>query len=82
MAASWGQIKDQSPLPDAVPARFTSAVLVAEGRLDASFDVVRAGLADLLYRGALITSSVDCCGQGTTGPVRLGPPCPLPDRTG
>jgi hypothetical protein len=75
-----GQIKDQSPLPDAVPGRFTSVVFVAGERLDAGFGAVPAGLADLFHRGALITSSVDCCGQGMTGPVRLGPPCGLPDR--
>jgi len=47
-------------------------LFVAEERLDAGFDAVQAGLADLLHRGALITSSVDCGGQGMTGPVRLG----------
>ena len=64
-------------MPDAVPDRFTSAVFVAEERLDAGFDAVQAGLADLLYRGALITSSVDCRGQGMTGSVRLGPAMPV-----
>src|SRR5208282_1921648 len=34
----WRQIKDQSPLPDAVPGRFTGAVFVAEEKpLDARF---------------------------------------------
>jgi len=68
-------------LPDAAPGRFTSAVFIAEERLDAGFGAVQAGLADLLHRGALTTSSVDCSGQGMTGSVRLGPPCALPDRT-
>jgi hypothetical protein len=31
----WGLIKDQRPLPDAMPGRFTSPVFVAEERLDA-----------------------------------------------
>ena len=68
-------------MPDAAAGRFTSAVFVAEERLDAGFDVVQAGMADLLYRGALVTSWVDWCGQGMTGPVPLGPSCSLPDRT-
>jgi len=66
-------------LPDTVPGRFNSAVFVAEERLDAGFGAVQPGLADLLCRGALITPSVDCHGQGMTGPVRLSPPCALPD---
>ena len=68
-------------MPDAAAGRFTSAVLVAEERLDAGFDAVQAGLADLLYRGALVTSWVDCCRQGMTSPVRLGPSCSLADQT-
>jgi hypothetical protein len=56
-------------------------VFVTEERLDACFDAVQAGLADLLYRSVLVTSWVDCCRQGKTGPIRLGPQCPLPDRT-
>jgi len=55
-----GQIKDQSPLRDAVPGPFTDAVLVAEERrLDARSDAVQAMLANLGRSGALIVSSVD-----------------------
>ena len=40
-----GQVKDQSPLPDAVPGRFTSAMFVSEEHLDAGFDAAQARLA-------------------------------------
>ena len=59
IAAPRGQIKDQSPLCDAVPGPFTGAVLVAEERrLDAGWNV-QAMLANLGRSGALIVSSVD-----------------------
>lgn len=82
----WGQIKDQSPLCDAVPGRFTGAVFVAEERhLEAGFDAAQSRLADLARSGALSTSSVDCYGAGYdwSGPARpAGLATPSPDRAG
>jgi hypothetical protein len=56
--APRGQIKDQSPLRDAVPGPFNGAVLVAEERhLDAGFDAVQAMLANLGRSGGQIIFS-------------------------
>jgi hypothetical protein len=68
-------------LPDAAPGRFTSAVFVAEECWMPVSMPPRQVWRPCFTCGALITSSVDCAGQGMTGPVRQGPPCPLPDRT-
>jgi hypothetical protein len=52
-------------LCDAVPGRFTGAVVVAEERhLDAGAGAVPARLANLRRSGALIISSVDCYRAG------------------
>jgi len=78
-----GQIKDQSPLPDAVPGRFTGAVFVAEEKpLDAGFDAALTRLANLRRGGALMTSLVDCyrAGYDRPGPARpAGLATPSPD---
>ena len=82
----WGQIKDQSPLCDAVPGRFTGVVFVAEERhLDAGADAAQARLANLRRGGALIISSVDCyrAGYERAGPARpTGLATPSPDGAG
>jgi hypothetical protein len=41
--------------------------------LDVGFAAAQARLANLLHRGALITSSADCYEQGVTGLARVGP---------
>ena len=67
------QIKDQSPLPDAMSAGLLARCsLPRRSALDAGFDAAQARLANLLHSGALITSSMDYCVQGMTGPVRVG----------
>ena len=56
----WRQIKDQSPLPDAVPGRFTGAVFVAEEKPpDAGFDAALTGLPNLRRGGALMSKPED-----------------------
>ena len=58
-ALPWGQIKDQSPLCDAVPTRSTGPVFVAEegSWMPVPAPVPRAALADLRRSSVLIISS-------------------------
>jgi hypothetical protein len=59
-----GQIKDQSPLRDAVPGRLLARCsLPRKGTLDAGFDAVQVMLAILGRSGALIIFSVDSAGN-------------------
>jgi hypothetical protein len=61
-------------LPGSVSDRLTDGVFVGdEVLLDVGFAAARAGLADLIRDGSLLSVSEDAYGEGITGLIRVGP---------